>query len=199
MALSITGVACELREVHLRHKPVAMLDASPKGTVPVLVFADGTVIDESIDVVNWALSNGGENIINVEWHHGDQDAIDALIAMNDGAFKYNLDRDKYAARYEDADPLIYRTAGEEFLTILDQRLAKTHWLFGDKISKADIAIFPFIRQFRIADPDWFDGAPYPHLKSWLERAVAMPLFQSIMKKYDRWEDGAPLVTLPLQQ
>ena len=192
MAVAISNQQCELREVKLRDKPTAMLEASQKGTVPVLQLPDGMVIDESIDVMRWALGANDPQ----DWLRADTEAATALIDENDGPFKHHLDRYKYATRYEDANPEAHRSAGEEFLKKLNARLQRADYLFGDAPSLADIAIFPFIRQFRIADPDWFDEAPYPHLQDWLARCLGSSLFQSVMTKYAPWAPGDELTLFP---
>jgi len=182
MALMTAGETVELREVLLKDKPAAMLQASPKGTVPVLVLSDGRVIDESLDVMDWALAR-----------HDPEDWLrsrnDPLIAENDGPFKHHLDRYKYATRYDGANPEEHRAAGVAFLEKLTGRLVDTPHLSGDMRSFVDVAVFPFVRQFRIADPDWFDAhAPAP-VRRWLDGLVSSALFSAVLKKYDVWEPG----------
>ncbi len=195
MALWVTGLTVELREVHLKTKPASMLEVSPKGTVPVLDLGADGVIDESLAVMDWALGQAdpeGWRAAGAE----EQAAMDALIAENDGPFKHHLDRYKYATRYEGADPAEHREAGAVFLDALDTRLSTSPELFGPTRRRADIAIFPFVRQFRIADPDWFDAAPFPHLKAWLQSHVDSPLFASVMAKYDPWQAGDEATLFP---
>ena len=162
MAIAASRTPVRLREILLRDKPEEMLEASPKGTVPVLVTDDG-VIDESIDVMHWALTKNDPQ----DWlKHGAE--AQALIRENDGPFKHHLDRYKYSNRYENADAELHRNEGAKFLQQLEERLSNTSYLFGAPPSLADIAIFPFIRQFRIANMAWFDAAPFPHLQAWLK-------------------------------
>jgi glutathione S-transferase len=183
MALTISGIDYEHREVLLRDKPPAMLEASPKGTVPVVVLPDGNVIDESLDIMRWALGrNDPEN-----WPAPGQAAYE-LIARNDGPFKSHLDRYKYPNRYENVDARHHRNSGSEFLAELDRMLTGQPCLFGPDISVADIAIFPFIRQFANHDRDWFDAQNWPDLQAWLAGHLASPLFEKIMKKQDVWVD-----------
>ena len=184
MALMASGQSVRLREVVLRDKPLEMLEASPKGTVPVLILEDGTVIDESLDVMAWALSQNDPG----GWLAADGEA---LIAEADGPFKKALDRYKYPNRYEDegVDKLEQRAKGREFLAKLDGILKDQTYLLGDAISKADIAIFPFVRQFANTDRPWFDAEPLPHLQRWLAAHLESELFQSIMKKYPQWRTG----------
>lgn len=183
LALLVSGVSYEHREVVLRDKPAAMLAASPKGTVPVLVLADGTVIDESIDIMRWALWRSDPE----DWlARGDA----ALVAEFDGAFKYHLDRYKYAGRH-DADPLAHRAAGLAMLEgRLDVRLAERDYLDGAARGFGDIAIFPFVRQFAGTDPAWFaDHAPR-RVRDWLAGLVESDLFARAMIKVAPWAEAA---------
>ena len=192
LAIKVSGVAVDLREVVLRDKPGAMLEASPKGTVPVLVIENKQVIDESLDVMLWALGQGDPD----GWLAPDMDDMLRLIAACDGPFKHHLDRFKYATRYEDADPLEHRAGAEVFLKFLEARLAQNRWLFGQKASLADYAILPFIRQFAGAAKGWWEAAPYPHVRAWLEGFKGSDFFRSVMKKYPQWQAGAPGVIFP---
>lgn len=188
MALTASNTKVRLREIVLRDKPEEMLEASPKGTVPVLID-DNTVIDESINVMRWALGRNDPE----QWLCGDDKD---LIAACDGEFKHHLDRYKYATRYEDADPDEHRTEGMKFIHRLADRLASQPYLNGDERSLADIAIFPFIRQFRIADTDWFDeNAPEP-VRDWLKRLMESDLFKSIMAKYPLWKETGEEIAFP---
>lgn len=184
MALHVAGIDLEHREILLKYKPAAMLDASPKGTVPVVIDPAGNVIDESLDVMIWALEQHDPQ----DWLEGRDEMMD-LIATNDGPFKHHLDRYKYSVRYEDADPEDHRAEGLTFLETLNERLTRSHQLFGNQIRLADIAIFPFVRQFANADRTWFDSLGLNPLQRWLEGHLESELFASIMKKHDLWEDG----------
>jgi len=185
MALKTSGVAYEHREILLRDKPDAMLAASPKGTVPVIVLADGEVIEESLDVMRWALAQN-----DPESWLAPGDAMFDLIAENDGPFKHHLDRYKYSNRYEDAVAAEHREAGLDYLNKLNDRLAGQAQLFGDEVSLADIAIFPFVRQFANTDRAWFDTQDLPRLQAWLAAHLASPCFADIMEKHEVWVDGA---------
>lgn len=189
MALWIAGITVELREVKLANKPPELAEASPKATVPVLVLSDGTVIDESIAIMRWALGQSDPE----GWLSGDDDA---LIARNDGPFKHALDRYKYPTRYpeeaagdEATFRLDHRSAGLAVLNDLDARLGPQANLSGDKRTLADVALFPFIRQFANTDRDWFDAQRLPHLHPWLEAHLASDLFNSIMPKFTPWKAG----------
>ena len=191
LALAISGMACSLREVKLAAKPAAMLDASPKGTVPVLVLPDGMVIDESLDIMRWALRQNDPETWLV------RDAPD-LIAKNDGPFKQQLDRYKYPERYG-VEAAVYRAMGLAFLQELDARLAGSGQLCGEKRGLADAAIMPFVRQFSAVDPQWFAGQPLPHLKLWLESHVQSDLFARVMARHAPWAPDAPPVYFALAQ
>ncbi len=187
MGLYYAGIICELREVVLRDKPQEMLDISPKGTVPVLQLSDGSILEESLDIMRWALDQNDPD----GWRGGDADEINNLIAENDGPFKKALDRYKYPGRYPDEDCSGAREDGEAFLKQLNERLEQHRYLISERISFADIAIFPFIRQFANTDRTWFDGLPYTPLQHWLEAHLQSDLFQAIMPKYDQWHKGNP--------
>ena len=190
LALTISGTQCELREVKLSDKPQAMLDASPKGTVPVLVLADDTVIEESLAVMRWALGRRDPE----GWLARD-DAD--LIAQNDGPFKHALDHYKYPNRYDDCDPLPHREAGLVFLRQLDERIGARGQLCGERRGLADMAIFPFIRQFANHDREWFDAQGLPHLQPWLAGHLESPLFKTIMQREKPWSPGQPPVAMAL--
>ncbi len=184
LAIAQTGIAVELREVVLRNKPPQLLDISPKGTVPVLLLANGEVLEESLDIINWALSQQNQN--NELSNHVEDD-IKQLIEQNDSEFKYYLDRYKYADRYPDQTELYYRQKAEVFLKDLELRLSKHDFLCSNGESVADMAIFPFIRQFANVNIDWFQSSPYQRLNCWLNQHLESALFISIMHKYPAWQ------------
>ncbi len=190
MALWVAGVTVELREVKLAAKPPALIAASPKGTVPVLVLADGTVIDQSLDIMRWAL---GQN--DPEGWLAGEDA--GLIAVNDGPFKHHLDRAKYPGRYEEEDGTDHRAAALALLAPLEERLENAPYLCGETPSLTDIALLPFIRQFAAIDPAWFAAQPLPRVQGWLDGLLASDLFASIMGKFAVWQAGdAPVLFGP---
>ena len=190
MALWVVGVTVELREVKLAAKPSALLAASPKGTVPVLVLPDGTVIDQSLDIMHWALERDDPE----GWLAG-EDA--ALIAANDGPFKHHLDRAKYPGRYQEDGVTDHRAAALALLAPLELRLADAPYLCGARRGFTDIALFPFIRQFAAIDPAWFAAQGLPRLQAWLEGLLASELFASVMPKIVPWADGdVPLLFGP---
>ncbi|WP_010184966.1 glutathione S-transferase [Sphingomonas sp. PAMC 26605] len=183
LALLASGAPFELREIVLRDKPAAMLAASPKGTVPVLQLDDGRVIDESLDIMLWALGRNDPE----RWLAG-YDA--ALVETFDTRFKHHLDRYKYAERYA-ADPIAHRDAGLALLVQLDARLSDNAHLCGAQRGLSDIAIFPFVRQFAAVDPGWFAALPIVRVQHWLARHVASPLFEQAMLRLPPWAPGDP--------
>lgn len=190
MALWIAGIEVELREVKLADKPPELAEASPKATVPVLVLDDGTVIDESIAVARWALSQNDPE----DWLTGD-DAD--LIAQADGPFKHHLDRYKYPNRYEDepgCGEVDHQAEGLKILKEWDVCLSQHGQMTGPMRSLADIALFPFIRQFANHNRAWFDAQELPHLHPWLEAHLASDLFTSIMPKFVPWQNTDEPIT-----
>ncbi|MFN3913272.1 glutathione S-transferase [Hyphomonas sp.] len=188
LALSASGVPVRVREVVLRDKPAELIAASPKGTVPVLVLAEGGVIGESLDVMRWALAQNDPE----HWLQADPAETAALIAQNDGPFKHALDRYKYPGRYaaEGADAGAHRAAGLDLLAGLSARLERQGGqLLGPAPSLADMAIFPFVRQFAATGPDfWAQAAPAP-LQAWLDGHARSPRFRAVMAKLPRWQPG----------
>lgn len=182
MALLASETQVTLREILLRDKPAAMLEASPKGTVPVLVLGDGTVVDESLDVMQWALSHHDPMGLTA---HRDAD----LIAQNDGPFKQALDRYKYPTRYELDDVALPRAEGMQHLRAIDQRLSGQKYLAGNAPGFTDFAVFPFIRQFSMVDGNWFAQQQLPNLKPWLASLVESEMFAAAMVKHQPWQEG----------
>lgn len=189
LALAVSGVDYELREVSLKNKPAELLAASPKGTVPVLVLSNGEVIDESQDIMRWAL---GQNDPDGWLSVSSLDDMLALIAGNDGKFKHALDRYKYPNRYPQesggdakAFALAQRFDAARWLAGLDARLSQG-WLLGSQPSLADMATAPFVRQFAHTDAAWFAAQPWPQLQAWLARFEASALFDAVMVKHEPW-------------
>ena len=178
LALALSKTSYVLREVRLAYKPAAMLAASAKGTVPVLVLDDGRVIDESLSIMRWALARSDPE----GWLQRD-DA--ELIARNDGAFKDDLDRYKYPERHG-SNPIVHQQRGLEFLTMLDVRLSRYGQLCGAQRGFTDAAILPFVRQFAAVDAKWFAAQPIPHLKAWLADHLTSTLFQTVMVRVTPW-------------
>ena len=188
MALKLTNIKCEIREVRLNNKPKQMIDKSPKGTVPVLVL-EKKVIDESNDIIEWALNSN--NIFDGNIDHDQIDLTNNLIELFDSKFKYNLDRYKYATRYENIDKDKHKKECLEILINLENLISNEGWIFGSKINKLDISILPFIRQFRIADIEWFDKQnKIKGVQKILFNFLDSNLFKEVMYKYDVWEENA---------
>jgi len=186
MALHYAGIAYEMREVLLGNKPAAMLHASAKGTVPVLCLPDGQVLDESVDVMFWALGQSDPD----GWLPVEQKSeITDLIRENDFEFKTHLDHYKYWERYPPHPQSHYRDQAEKFLHKLEQKLSANNFLLGENPGMADIAIFPFIRQFAFVDKAWFDQLPYSRLQSWLQGFLESSLFNEVMQKFPPWQLG----------
>ena len=188
MALKLTNTKCEIREVRLNNKPKQMIDKSPKGTVPVLVLQK-EVIDESNDIIEWALSSN--NIFDGNIDYDQINLTNNLIELFDSKFKYNLDRYKYATRYENIDKDKHKKECLEILIDLENLISNEGWILGSKINKLDISILPFIRQFRIADIDWFDKQnKIKGIQKILFNFLDSSLFKEVMHKYDVWEENA---------
>ena len=197
LAIAASGIETELREVVLRDKPQSMIEASPKATVPVLVVPGGEVLEESTDVIFWALQQHDPDNWLLPWHEARDDLM-ALITENDLPFKQFLDRYKYPGRYpdENINPENQRASALEILTKWNERLSKTGWLYGDQRSVADIALQPFVRQFAHVDREWFFAQTIPHVQSWLEDFLAWEGFITIMTKYDQWREGEEGIPFP---
>lgn len=179
MALKYAGIDVDIREISFRDKPKHLIAISPKATVPVLMLADGQVIDESLDIIYWALNQRDED----GWLDIELEAAKCLITENDSRFKKALDAYKYADRHPEKTQAEHRAEGEVFLYELENLLTLNLGLFGKLPTLADIAIFPFVRQFKGVDSDWFVIAPYPKINAWLTSLVESDLFISIMKKH----------------
>ena len=183
----------ELREITLKNKPMQMLAISPKATVPVLQLADGRVIEESREIMVWALEQQDpQRLLDSEVLQ----QTNALIDKNDNEFKQWLDRYKYADRHPEITQEEYRQRGEVFLQVLEELLTKNPCLLGDSITIADIGIMPFVRQFAHVDRNVFYDLPYPNLQRWLQHWLAHPLFLQAMRKYQPWQEEDDVVLFP---
>lgn len=188
MALHYNKIKTILREVDLKNKPLELMQLSPKATVPVLDLHNGSVINESLDIMYWSLSQNS----STEWYPAEyQTDINSLIQHNDNIFKPYLDHYKYADRYPQHSQEYYRTQGESFLQKLENLLSKNNYLIHNKVSLADVALFPFIRQFAYVDIKWFENTPYPQIHKWLNNWLGSELFQSCMLKSPTWRPGIP--------
>ncbi|WP_058468232.1 glutathione S-transferase [Fluoribacter gormanii] len=179
MALSYSKITVEQREVELKNKPQELLLVSPKGTVPVLVLRDGRVIDESIDIMIWALTQSDPD----DWLPIDlKEKCQELIHINDIKFKPILDNYKYPQKSAKKDPLYYREEAKEYLNKLNLLLMENRFLLSNHISITDVALFPFVRQFYMVDQLWFEQSEYKNLLGWLQFFLSSELFLTVMKK-----------------
>ena len=195
MAIAVSGQRCELREVVLRDKPAELLAASPKGTVPVLVDTDGRVIDQSLDIMLWALERSDPD----GWLRPSRGTLKdmlALIADCDGDFKRDLDGYKYPERQPGSNAEAHRAQGALFLARLEARLQSARCLHGEHAALADMAIAPFVRQFAQVDAAWFDQQPWPALRGWLRARLEAPVFERVMAKHAPWRSGQPGIGFP---
>ena len=185
MVLLHSKIQYEIREIKLSNKPKEMLAISPKGTVPVLILENGDILDESLDVMLWAIEQG--NLRNL-FNSGKKEILD-LIKINDGEFKDAIDRYKYSSLYPEKPMIEYRKMGELFLEKIESYLEKNKFIFGKNISLADLAIFPFIRQFCRVDIDWFNSSLFKKIKEWTLFFEGSENFIDIMRKIKPWTTG----------
>ena len=177
-----------LRDIVMTNIPEEMIEASPKGEVPVLVLDDGTVIDESIDIMRWTLNKNDPQDLLYKNYPSLIEEIEIFINFNDNEFVDALKKYKASSRYHDDAEVKHRQQCEVFIKDIESRLSKHEYIFGDVPSLADYAILPFIRQFSRVDRKWYLQSPYPKLRKWLERHYNNPLFSKAMKKYPQWLD-----------
>lgn len=195
LALAACGPQVELREVFLRDKAPEFLATSPSATVPCMRLPDGTVIDESLDIMIWATArHDPEGLRRPDT--GSYEEILALVERCEDDFKPHLDRYKYASRYEDVDGTTERARASIYLRELEALLQGRAFLFGPRRSFADIGIAPFVRQFAHVDLDWFTAQDWPNLIRWLEAFKASEAFKSVMTKYPKWQAGDPVTLFP---
>ena len=193
LGILFAELSVELREITLKNKPEQMLAISPKGTVPVLQLVDGTVIEESVEIMTWALKqNDPKGLLDEKV----LSEANALIAQNDNEFKQWLDRYKYADRHPEMTQIEYRQQGEVFLQDLEALLTENTYLLGNRVTIADIGIMPFVRQFAHVDREVFYGLPYPKLQQWLQYWLEHPLFVQAMTKFQPWQEGDEVVVFP---
>ena len=192
MVLSYMEVSVDLREVLLNERPQSLYKISSKGTVPVLLLNDGKVLDESLDIMLWAIEQGEQKLYEDKLNEQNQ-----LIKYNDTKFKYWLDRYKYHVRYLEHSREYYQRKCSKTLAEYDMRLRENAYLMGDRIRLADIAIFPFIRQCANVDQNWFNNK-YPNLNQWLEIWKQSRVFKSVMMKYNQWKLGDELLIVNFQ-
>ena len=181
MALAISGLNYQAWEVDIKAKPAELLEISPKATVPVLVFADGTVMEQSMQIVKWALGHGNTSSYLPTDSQELQMSLD-LIAQNDGDFKTALDRYKYPERHSRIEQTQLQIDATLFIKQWNAMLENRLYLLGDKPSMVDIALMPFVRQFASVDADYFSGLPFADIKAWLQRLIDTDIFRQVMQK-----------------
>ena len=184
MAMAYSKISYEHREILLKNRPKDLYRISKKGTVPVLKLVDGTVIDESVDIMKWCIK---QNDLD-GWFEDNYTLQNRFIKNNDTEFKYWLDRYKYHIRYIENSYEKYQKEVEAFLIKYNLILQENYFLMGKKLSLVDVALMPFIRQAAHVNIGWF-AQNFPALSEWLEKLKVSPLFLSIMKKYDIWDDS----------
>ena len=187
MALILASEDCELREITLKNKPDEMLQISAKGTVPVLELPN-KVLEESLDIISWAMQSRPESVYIFSTK--EKLISESLIQLFDSKFKYHLDRYKYASRYE-ANSSEHQKECKNILEKLDSKINSSPWIFGEKVSLLDISILPFIRQCKIADPEWFFEQNFKKVIALLDFFEASNLFIHAMKKFDLWDPQNP--------
>ena len=188
MALSYSKVSYEHREILLRERPKILYELSSKGTVPVLQLMNGTVIDESLDIMKWCLKQN-----DLEGWYGDDISLqDKMILKNDNQFKYYLDRYKYHIRYKELSFEEYQNKIKKYFDYYNQILKNNLFLMGEKINLVDIAIMPFVRQGAHVDLNWFVKT-FPALQTWLAKLKDNPLFLTTMTKYEVWKEESPKI------
>lgn len=193
LAILLGKKVVQLREVVLQDKPEALTSISLKATVPVLQFSNGQIIEESLEIMMWALQE-----------HSIWQALDTeqrkqsllLIEHNDISFKNALDRYKYADRYPQQSAAEYCAEGEIYLDILEQRLTQSEGLVANELTLADFAILPFVRQFAFVDMAWFESCPYPAVRNWLQAFLNSEVFLQIMHKYPQWQENDEIRLFP---
>jgi glutathione S-transferase len=199
MALYLSQTVVELREVSLRNKPQHMIEISPKGTVPVLLLDDGSVIDESLEIINWCIKRN-PSLFKDRLNKDQELFTEDIIKIFDKEFKFHLDRYKYSSRYKDVDKTSHRNACISILKNLDKEIKNTSYFFSNNPHKIDLCILPFIRQFRIANPNWFDShGEIIRIQKWLSSFLESYLLKEVMVSYEVWEKNKPITIFPISQ
>ena len=194
MALKLGNIKCEIREVRLNNKPEHMLKISSKGTVPILILQN-KVIDESIEIIDWVLENN--QIFNENLSDRNIQFTEETINTFDNQFKYHLDRYKYSTRYKDINVKDHQKQCMSILKSLDKKIPNSRWVINDNLNKLDISILPFIRQFRIADSQWFDEQKeIKSVQRVLNNFQESELFKDVMFAYDEWREDSKAVFFP---
>ena len=195
IAIKLCKQTCEIREISLRSKSEEFLNLSQKGTVPVLLLPNGQIIDESLDIIKWAMSRNDSFKLKSDDDKIYKEDLE-LINVFDDDFKYHLDRYKYSSRYENVNREKHRNKAQAILAEINTLLKKNNWIRGDHPTLPDISILPYVRQYRIADKEWFDRhLKLPRVENWLNDFMSSTLLSQVMLKYKIWEKGDPEITL----
>jgi len=189
LALYFCQIKVEIREVLLKDKPASLLMLSPKATVPVMLLNDGSVIEESYEIMQWAVQQQDTGNLFKRLTEQQKLSAEQLIACNDQQFKKHLDKYKYADRYPQFSADKYRQDGEVFIAELERCLGQKNYLLDNQLSIADLAILPFIRQFASVDRTWFDNSEYRAVKRWLDNFLNSKPFIDCMMKLSPWQHG----------
>ena len=193
-AIRSSQIIVQVREIKLQEKPSEFLKTSPKGTVPVLITKYGEILEESIDIMNWALGINDPHKWLGKGKLENQEIIKLLDNL-ETKFKTNLDKYKYPNKFPGIDQLLYRDKNLCFLEKLNSYLKKNKSLNCKHLTFLDYAIFPFIRQFRNVDQEWFDKLNFSLLNNWFNQIIDSEDFSSIMKKFKKWEpNDLPIYT-----
>ena len=191
LALRLCKIECIIREISLKAKNIEFLKVSPKGTVPVLVLPNGKVLEESLDIINWSLEQNDPNNLKVN-DKVTKKINDKYIQLFDKDFKFHLDRYKYSSRYNISNSEIHRNKARNILTEINTMLEGKDYIGGQCMSLLDISILPFVRQYRIADINWFDNhLGLPNINNWVNIFLNTEILASIMTKYKVWEKEDP--------
>ena len=191
LALRLCKIECIIREISLKAKNIEFLKVSPKGTVPVLVLPNGKVLEESLDIINWSLEQNDPNNLKVD-DEVTKKINDKYIQLFDKDFKFHLDRYKYSSRYNISNSEIHRNKARNILTEINSMLEGKDYIGGQCMSLLDISILPFVRQYRIADINWFDNhLGLRNINNWVNIFLNTEILASIMTKYKVWEKEDP--------
>ena len=199
-AIKMCGLEVEIREIDLKNKPLELIKNSVSKTVPLLILNNGEVIEESLDIIIWALKNSKNNLVDKYFKRSYRQKILETIHENDHIFKYHLDRFKYASRFNPNEKEFHFKKSKEFLEKLNITLCQSNkntWLIGDQESIADWSIWPFVRQYKIACDsqkilDYFDEP----IEFWYKYFSRHETFKFVMFKYNIWKPSSPVETFP---
>ncbi len=199
-AIIKSEISIEIREVSLKNKPQELINISKKSTVPVLILTDGSILDESIDIMKWAFKNGNDKEFLMEEFYKNKTNFDKLIHTNDEIFKYHLDRYKYSERYSRDQKYYHKLKAKEILLNYNHILSKNKYsnsITGGKQSLVDHCIWPFVRQYRLTDKEDFDtDSSLENLKLWLFKFLNDSIYEKVMIRLPEWKTGSIPIEYP---